>query len=87
MMAKCCRNVVALFILRRISFLLIKETEVATVQSVEQIEKKFREESSWVVVDEKNNEPTAIASSSNQSMKRSKDLKLNNIKKIKTIDD
>ena len=39
------------------------------------------------IVDEKNNEPTDIASSSNQSMKRSKDLKMNNIKKIKTIDD
>ncbi len=47
-----CRKVVVLIK----EFLLIKETEVATAQSVEHIEKKFREESSWVVVDEKNKE-------------------------------
>ncbi len=37
-------------------FLLIRETEVATVQSVEHIEKKSLAEASWVVVDAKNQE-------------------------------
>lgn len=47
-----CRKIVVLIK----EFLLIRETEVATVQSVEHIEKKFRQEMSWVVVDERNNE-------------------------------
>ncbi len=47
-----CRKVAVLIK----EFLLIRETEVATVQSVAHIEKTFLAETSWVVVDEKNQE-------------------------------